>query len=249
MKDELRQRFLGLAALAALGAVLSTGLSAGSSPRPVAGVIVDIKGKPSVTRSADGKTGTLKMRDFVYDGDAIKTGSGDRAALAFVGGAEMRINESSEFTVESGGGAKPTSVYTKAGQAWTRLLHGKAGMNVRSPLAVASVRGTEADVDVEKRMTVKVYEGLVDVQNQFGKQSLQAGMMTQVAGAGQAPQQPKTMAPGDYTSWQNTLSPKDLGENLKKLNNEAEKNRSINLKFKDKDGKEKSVDIQIQKKK
>ncbi len=143
MKDELRQRFLGLAVLAAMGAGLSTGLSAASAPRPVAGVIVDVKGKPSVTRSADGKTGTLKMRDFVYDGDAIKTGSGDRAALAFVGGAEMRINESSEFTVETGGGSKPTSVYTKAGQAWTRLLHGKAGMNVRSPLAVASVRGTD----------------------------------------------------------------------------------------------------------
>jgi hypothetical protein len=50
-------------------------------------------------------------------------------------------------------------------------LHGKAGMQIKSPTAVAAVRGTEADVDVDNRMVVKVYEGLVDVSNDQGSQS------------------------------------------------------------------------------
>ncbi|MDE2292297.1 MAG: hypothetical protein KGL53_09460, partial [Elusimicrobia bacterium] len=152
------------------------------------------------------------------------------------------------FAIESGGGITATSVFTKAGDAWTRLLHGRAGMNVRSPLAVAAVRGTEADVDVSHRMTVKVYEGLVDVQNQYGAQSLRAGMMTQVSGAGQAPQAPHTMAPGDYGSWQQTLKPKDVAGALQRLEGEADKTRTLQFHFKGKDGKDKSLDIQIHKK-
>lgn len=248
MSEELGKRVLGLGAMAALAGALATGLAAAPSPKPVAGVIIDVKGSPTIKSAADGKTLKLKLQQFVYEGDLLKTGVGERAAMAFVGGAEMRINESSEFQVESGGGAKPTSVFTKTGQAWTRLLHGKSGMNLRSPLAVAAVRGTEADVDVDDRMSVKVYEGLVDVQNQYGSQSLQAGMMTEVAGAGQAPQAPKAMNPGDYGSWQNQLDPKDIAGQLKRLANEADKSRSINLKFKGKDGSEKSLDIKLKKK-
>lgn len=241
------KRFLGLGTLAMLAAALSTGLSAAPANKPVAGVIIDVRGAPTIKASADGKKDKLKLQQFVYEGDVIKTNRGDKAALAFVGGAEMRINENSEFTVESGGGAKPTSVYTKAGEAWTRMLHGKAGMNIRSPLAVAAVRGTEADVDVAQRMTVKVYEGLVDVQNQHGLQSLRAGMMTQVAG-GQAPEPPRSMTPADFKNWQDQLKPKDIDKAVDRLHGEAERNRTLNLRFKGKDGQEKQLDIKLKKK-
>ncbi|TPW20288.1 MAG: exported protein, TonB-dependent receptor [Elusimicrobia bacterium] len=248
MNGELAKRLLGLGTIGAMAAALSTGLAAAPAPKPVAGVIIDVKGSPTLKAAADGKTLKLKLQQFIYEGDVIKTGTAERAAMAFVGGAEMRINESSEFQVESGGGAKPTSVYTKAGQAWTRLLHGKSGMNLRSPLAVAAVRGTEADVDVDDRMSVKVYEGLVDVQNEYGSQSLRAGMMTEVAGAGQAPGAPRAMDPNEYGAWQNQLDPKDIAGQLKRLASEADKSRSINLKFKGKDGTEKSLDIKLKKK-
>lgn len=247
--EEWSKRVLGAGALAALGAGLGTGLSAAPTQKPVAGIIIAVTGAPMIKASADGKRDKLKLQQMVYEGDVIKTNRGDKAAIAFVGGAEMRINENSEFSVESGGGSRPTSVFTRGGEAWTRLLHGKAGMNIRSPLAVAAVRGTEADIDVAARMTVKVYEGLVDVQNQHGLQSLRAGMMTEVGGPGQAPAAPRSMTPADFKNWQEGLKPKDIDKSLERLNGEAEKSRTLNLKFKGKDGTEKSLDIKLKKKK
>ena len=224
------KRGMGLLALGVMGAVLAVCIQAAPTPRPVAGVVVDVKGKPMLKSASDGKSARAKLNQFVYNGDSLKTERGEAAAIAFVGGAEMRINENSEFVIDSGGGAKPTSVSTKVGQAWTRLLHGKSQLEVHTPLAVAAVRGTEADVDVDKRLSVKVYEGLVDVQNQYGTQSLRAGMMTEVAGAGQAPQAPKTMKPEDYAKWQEELSPKDLENALKKLEKEAKRTKTMSIK-------------------
>lgn len=247
--EEMLKRVLGAGVLAALASGLGAGLSAAPAAKVVAGVIIDVKGVPMLKAAADGKKAKLKLQQYVYNKDVIKTEKGERVAIAFVGGAEMRINENSEFAIESGGGSKPTSVYTKAGDAWTRLLHGSkgAGFNVRSPLAVAAVRGTEADIDVGARMTVKVYEGLVDIQNAQGLQSLRAGQMSQV-GAGQAPAPPRAMSPGDFATWQGELKPQGVDAAVDRLKTEADKNRTLNLRFKGKDGVEKSLDIKLKKK-
>lgn len=244
-------RTVRLAAAALALAAAGAGPGA-AEDRPVAGVVVDLKGSPKLARKGkDGKPGKeekLKLNNFVYEGDVIKTGAGDMAALAFVGGAEVRINENSEFVMESGGGAAgASSVYTKVGQAWTRLLHGKAGMKVRSPIAVAAVRGTEADVDVAERMEVKVYEGLVDLSNDSGRQTLGAGMMAFVAGAGVAPSRPRQMGQGDYGTWHNGLTPQKLDKNLRRLKDQAEKTRTLRLRYK-KDGKPEDLNLRLEKK-
>lgn len=219
----------------ALIPALALGLSLAAAPPvqargAVAGVVIDVQGKPKVKRKDAGSYKKLKLNKFVYEGDVIKTGPSDKAAVAFVGGAELRINSNSEFVMESGGGRKATSVFTRLGQAWTRLLHGKAGMRVRSHVAVAAVRGTEADVDVSDRMTVKVYEGLVDLANQHGKTSLQAGQMSQVGGANMAPGAARKMQSSDFGTWQNGLVPKKLQKNLRRLQSEAEKTRTLKIK-------------------
>jgi len=235
------------AALAALAVGLGASASRAASKEAVAGVVISMQGQPMTKPNGEKEFKKLKLNQFVYEKDVIKTAAGERAAVAFVGGAELRINESSEFVMQSGGGRKETSVFTQAGQAWTRLLHGRAGMRVGSPLAVAAVRGTEADVDVAARMTVKVYEGHVNVQNEFGKQDLKAGQMTQVAG-GLAPEAPRQMGQGEYGTWQNGLQANGLDKNLKRLRKEADKNRTMELKYKKDDGTQGSVKIKLKKK-
>lgn len=225
---------------AALAAVVGRPAWAGGV---VAGVVISVKGSPVVI-GADKKERKLKVNAFVYEGDTVKTDAGELVAIAFVGGAELRINESSEFVMESGGGRQVTSVKTRLGQAWTRLLHGRSGMQVRSPMAVAAVRGTEADVDVQDRMTVKVYEGIVDVLNDKGRQSLGAGQMTEVGGIGQAPGAPRKMGQGDYGSWQEGLQAKDLEKSLEKLKAEAERTKEVEVKAKGK-----AIKLKLEKKK
>lgn len=213
----------------------------------VAGVVIKIEGKPKVRTAGKEDFKALKINQFVYEGDRVRTGSEDRCAIAFVGGAEVRINENSNFDLESGGGQRPTLLRTTIGQAWTRLLHGKAGLSIATPAAVAAVRGTEADVESSDRLTVKVYEGLVDVYNERGSQSLAAGQMTQVSDAQSAPQAPRAMGEGDLGSWQDGLAAKGLESQLERLQKEAEKHRELELEL-NKDGQQKKIKIKLEKK-
>lgn len=232
-----------------LAAVLVCAAAAAWAASPVAGVVISIEGKPEVQRAGEKEYKPLKFNDMVREGDSIKTGRGVRVAVAFVGGAELRINEDSIFKMESGGGSKPTSVFTEAGNAWTRLLHGKSGMRVRTPNAVAAVRGTEADVNLGGGpLTVKVYEGFVDVMNDKGTTALKAGQQTSVAGASQAPGAARDMAAQDYGTWQNGLKAANLNKSLKLLDDAAVKDRALDLDMKDKDGKSKKVRMHFEKK-
>lgn len=233
--------------LAAVVALLALG-AAPARAAAVAGVVVSLEGRPQVQSAGKAAYRRLKLNDLVYEGDSLKTGPGEKLGVAFTAGAEMRINENSVFVVQSGGGAKPASVMTTLGDAWARLISGHAGFTVRSPIAVAAVRGTEADIDVGSRMDVKVYEGLVDVMNDKGKTSLKAGQQSSVAGAGVAPTVAKAMAPADYRTWQNGLKPADLNKSLSILNAAAVKNRTLELEMKQKDGSRKKVKLNFEKK-
>lgn len=244
MRNKIRA-LLGLT-IAAWLVLSAAGVQAAT---PVAGVVISMEGKPECRRVGASDYKVLKLNTMVYEGDIIRTGTGVRVAVAFVGGAELRINENSSFKLESGGGSKPTSVFTQFGNAWTRLLHGRSGMQVRTPTAVAAVRGTEADVNYgDGPMTVKVYEGLVDVSNSQGTTSLKAGQQTSVSGAGSAPQPPKAMTPQDYGTWQNALKAKDLNKSLKLLEGVSDKNRTLELEMKDKEGKPKKLKMRFEKK-
>jgi len=231
------------------------GLLAASAPAraasPAAGVVVSLEGRPQLKVSGKSDYKRVKVNDLVREGDTLKTGHGERVGVAFVGGAELRVNEDSEFTVQSGGSAeKPTSVFTTLGDAWTRLVtgHSGPGIQVRSPVAVAAVRGTEADVEVSDHMTVKVYEGHVDVENGKGRTALHAGQQSSVAGAGAAPAAAAKMSAQDYRTWQNGLKPADLGKSLQILNQAADKNRTLELNMKAKDGSQKKVKLNFEKK-
>jgi hypothetical protein len=235
----------GLAACALLAAVPARADS------PVAGVVVSLEGHPQLKAVGSDSYKRTKINDMVHEGDTLKTGHGERVGVAFVGGAELRVNEDSVFTVQSGGSAdKPTSVFTSLGDAWTRLISGHAGpgIQVRSPVAVAAVRGTEADIDVSDRMAVKVYEGHVDVMNDKGKTTLTKGQQSSVSGAGQAPAPASKMSPTDYRSWQDGVKPKDLDKSLKLLNAAADKTRTLEIIHKNKDGSQKKTRYNLEKK-
>lgn len=210
-------------------AVLATPFArAGAETRGApAGVVVSVEGKPEYI--AVGQTGKpLKLRQSVYEGDAIKTGPNDKAAVAFLGGAEVRITGGSQFKVNSGGN-KPVELGTRWGKLWSRMVGAGGSFSVRTPAAVAAVRGTEADVEAFDQTTVKVYEGHVDLSNDKGSQSLQAGQMS-AASAGGAPDAPRQMGEGDLETWQNGISVIDASKQLQKLQKEAEKYRDVEIK-------------------
>jgi len=158
----------------------------------------------------------------------------------------VRINENSSFRVP-GGKQRGKEVRLNMGQLWTRMLHKMAKISVRTPTAVAAVRGTEADIEMRDKMTVKVYEGLVDIMNGKGKQSLRAGQMSSVAGAGSAPTAPKKMASSDYSSWQSGVTAQDMNSFLKQLQEATDKEKTMDIQI-NKGGKTKKVKVNLKKK-
>lgn len=232
---------------ALLAVAVAAFCAAASYAAPVAGVVVSLEGRPE-SKAGSASYKRMKLNQIVHEGDVVKTDKGERVGIAFVGGAELRINENSVFEIQSGGGAKPVSVKTRLGDVWTRLIGKHSGILIRTPAAVAAVRGTECDVNVNERVDVKVYDGHVDLTNEKGSTSLRAGQQASVAGAGEAPSAAQAMAKNDYGTWQNGLQPTDLNKSLELLNKAADKSRTLELEMKDKDGQPKKVKINFEKK-
>ena len=212
----------------------------------VGAIVVHVKGKVKVKRDGTRRFKKLKVNDLLFSGDVVKTWKRSTASIILKGGAEIRLNQRSKFEISKKGKLRQI-IELSFGQLWTRMLHKMAKVNVKTPTAVCAIRGTEADIEERDMLTVKVYEGHVDVENANGKQSLRAGQMSTVAGAGAAPAAPSEMSSGDKGDWQEGIKVEDIGKYLESLNSEVSKERKLRLKIQ-KDGKTKEVEIKLKKK-
>ena len=211
----------------------------------VCAVVVYTKGSVEVLRSGEKEYKKIKVNETLFPGDKIKTGKWGKASVVIKSGAEIRINGNSEFEISPEGELKEVVKLT-IGQIWTKMLHKMGGVTVRTPSAVCGVRGTEADIEQRELLTVKVYEGHVDVENANGKQSLFAGQMTTVSGANATPQSPKQMDKKDIGTWQEKINVKDIEKIFENLKN-AKDEKILKLKI-NKGGKEKEVEVKLKKK-
>ncbi|HOW90265.1 MAG TPA: FecR family protein, partial [Elusimicrobiales bacterium] len=207
-------------------------------------IVVFVKGDVQVKRAGAQDYEQVTLNDLLYAGDEIKTGEGGQASLATKGGAEVRLNQNSTFNIEASGKVREM-LRLKVGQLWTRMLHKMAKLDVRTPSAVCAIRGTEADIEQRSLLTVKVYEGHVDVINAKGKQSLLAGQMSTV-GSGGAPEAARQMSASDKGEWQEGMSVQDMQGFLDRLQAEGG-DKKLKLKV-DKDGKSKDIEIKLKKK-
>ncbi len=215
-----------------------------SAAGKVNAIVIFVNNDVQVKRSGERAYEPLALNDLLYAGDEIKTGEASQASLATKGGAEVRLNQNSTFNIEASGKVREM-LRLRVGQLWTRMLHKMAKLDVRTPSAVCAIRGTEADIEQRNLLTVKVYEGHVDVLNAQGKQSLMAGQMSTV-GAGAAPGAAKQMSATDKGDWQENMSVQDMQGFLDKLKAEGG-DKTLKLKV-DKDGKSKDVEIKLKKK-
>ena len=239
-------KLMAAAAMVAAASLAGWGQAAFCAPK-IAAVTVYITGEVQVKRTGEKAFAELKVNDMLYPGDNIKTGPGARAGLVTKGGAEVRLNENSNFEI-SGAGKLREMLNLSVGQLWTRMLHKMAKINVRTPSAVCAVRGTEADIEQRSLLTVKVYEGHVDVQNSLGKQSLKAGQMTTVAGANAAPEAAKAMSGGDAGKWQEDVKVSDYDKFVKLMEESAASGKKLKTSVKMPDGTVKQIEGGLKKK-
>ena len=106
-------------------------------------------------------------------GDTVATESDGRATIVFDEGARVQVNPDSQFSLGKTKDANVVELATGRIKAWVQGA-AKGRFNVKTPLAVAAVRGTEFDVAFEKEMLVEVYDGLIGVQDLLGNEVLVA---------------------------------------------------------------------------
>lgn len=106
----------------------------------------------------------------VFTGDVIRTLDKSRCEIALTGGGKVRIGENSELELNEVSVkpmAKEFNANLKQGNAWVsaKAAFGeKKNVSVRTPTAVAAIRGTTYRTSAgEAESSVLVYEGKVDV--------------------------------------------------------------------------------------
>jgi len=204
------------AVLCAITLQLAAGTAHCAAGKAVA-IAVYVSGDVKVKHAGAEGPVLLKVGDDLFLEDSVETGSDGKASLALIYGAELRINENSVLEFVPGKGLGLVSL--NAGQVWTRILHKRTLLEIRTPAAVCSIRGTETDIEQRQRLTVKVYEGHVDVKNTAGTVTLKAGEITRVVGIAAPPARPVKMGEHDAGQWQVGVTSEDIYKFLEKLQN------------------------------
>lgn len=112
-------------------------------PAPAAAAVVHAAGKTTVTGRAGSRP--AKRGDALTDGETLKTGARSEAIVEYPDGSRVKLRADSAFKLEvpaERDGLKGGLL--SIGGAFARVARGKAGhFRLRTPTAVASVRGTE----------------------------------------------------------------------------------------------------------
>jgi len=105
----------------------------------------------------------------LYQSDSIRTGINSFASIIFFKGSVIRLDENTEITLKEIIQQDETSITIQqdAGRTWNTVqkISGIDNYEVQTPTAVASVRGTSFDVNVEETgiTIVSVIKGIVNV--------------------------------------------------------------------------------------
>lgn len=185
-----------------LCAILCTGLAAGlaaDKPAP-AGVVTALSGKVTLySRAKAGQAGAgLKLGQQLYAGDRLLSGANGRAALVLTDGTQLRINYNTDITLrdtDSKGKAAPGrgigSIKVALGGLWAKVVKQGSRLEFDTPSAVAAVKGTELELEVELEQTcAKLKEGALEVGNAKGSVTL-AKLQMLCVGKGQKPGEAK----------------------------------------------------------
>ncbi|MEO0459433.1 MAG: FecR domain-containing protein [Myxococcota bacterium] len=140
------------------------------------GRVISLRGEASVTRGTTGshQRAALERGASVEQGDQIRTGADSAIRIVFSDRSLLNIGPNAsvviqDYTVAKSERRRRVGIKLWAGRAWARVTtwfgSGENRFEVKTPNAVAGVRGTEfaVNVDPDGETTVTVFEGAVEV--------------------------------------------------------------------------------------
>ncbi len=181
-------RLLAATSVLALSLVHAQAQTPVPRPVPAAGAIVAAKGGEEMRFVREDLWRAAQIQQNVVGGDTLRTNEIGNLAILFSDQTQIRVGRNSTLTVNdvaTGGGN--TQLTLQGGNIWARAARGGSGVDVKTPAAVAAIRGTDWSLSVEgSRTSLIVLEGVVELTNAQGSVTVRQGEGA-VASIGQAP--------------------------------------------------------------
>jgi hypothetical protein len=206
-------------------------VAAGLQAAETIAIIIKTQGKVTVTR-ANADPVEVKRGLRLEDGDKLVTGRKSFAALRFIDDASLvRIGENTICTIQGqkSNNQVAKNIYVEAGALLSRVTQLKGKFQVSTPTSVASVKGTEFITEHKSNPGTYFFghEGEVEVANDAGIMTLEAGFTVYVASRTAMPEKWKTKA-GETPEFGEGAPPVDEFE----IEFEDESGQKKTLKFK-----------------
>lgn len=193
----------------------------------------------TVSKSRDGKDWKpLSKGDTLAENESVKTGVKSRLELTLPDGSKMRFSEGTNFKVDSlmfKEEERSLGIDVLFGKAWAKVTKEKKGsrFEVKTPNAVAGVRGTVYRVDVNNDTSslVRVYDGEVAVGNLPAKIEDEGKRPKYISGPSEIPG-PHEVTREEWTyivkSWQQiAISPKGIASKPTSFTQEEDRNEWV----------------------
>lgn len=177
-----------------------------------------IFGKPSITKGDTRQVKNASKGMELYDNDRVKCDAKSKADIILDNGHRIKVWPKSEISLEKVKG-KDTIIKLISGRvrSLVKKLRGSEKFEVRTPVAVCSVRGTDFSVEMgdNNQMKVEVYEGVVAAKEETtGREvDVNAGEFTQVQ-QNTPPSEPRELPEGSQEPFDETALPVRVEENL-----------------------------------
>ncbi len=132
----------------------------------------------------------VEVRQDLLDGDTLRTNTIGNLAILFADQTQIRVGRNSTLVVRdvaaNAGGT--TQLDLQSGTVWARAARGGSGVDIKTPAAVAAIRGTDwsLTVDGSGKTSLVVLEGVVELRNAQGSVTVRQGEGA-VASIGKAP--------------------------------------------------------------
>lgn len=128
-----------------------------------------------ISRLSGEKFDQARLNQSVFEAQSVRTLKSSTAAIGFLDGFELRINQRTELVLQST--ATLRKMRLSSGAVWVRVAPG-IRVEVETPVLTAAVRGTQFEISSAGEL--KVYEGIVEAENQTGTWSVSAGQILHI---------------------------------------------------------------------
>ena len=177
--------------------------------------VVDVQGEAQVSID-EGKSWTpIKEGQRISPGSRIKTAANGRMALLLEDRTQVRLNAHTVLDVEEVADGSRTGGQTRfrqlLGRSWVQSKTVPNGLSMRTPTAIAGIRGTdwEMAVDEDGSSRLTVLSGSVDFGNALGHLQVNASEQA-LAAPGQPPVKMLLVNPRQRVQWVTAYLPDPL---------------------------------------